>query len=80
MANEIAKLEESLPTYQETFQEIGRQIKSRKKMFFIRTLLIVWPVIILYNLKEIFIDENKIMEMPLGNIMAITSGIVFVLF
>jgi hypothetical protein len=80
MANEIAKFEESLPTYQETFQEIGRQIKSRKKMFLIRTLLIIWPVILLFILKEIFINENTLMEMPLSNIITATLSIILTLF
>lgn len=49
------------PTYKEIIKEIGTQINTRKKLLFLRTLMIIWPVllaiVIAYISTDIYGDD-----------------------
>lgn len=44
-----------LPSYKETLEEIGRQLKFRKKLLVKRTITIIWPIAIFFLLVFLFL-------------------------
>ncbi len=73
------------PSYQEIFQEIGRQLSLRKKILAKRTLLIVWPFLLLiiifyffgqkYNLNPF--SSNGLSFYSVGYLVAVVLAVIY---
>ena len=65
------------PTYKEIITEIGAQIRARKKLLFLRTFMIMWPVLLAFVLG--FFATNTYSEEYLQQVMFSFPNILYVI-